>query len=446
MTSPASRKKNAEVTAIDNGDASSGATTGGATTDGIAPDGTSASSVRSAPAALPGRVLIVDDVAANVRLLSGILKVEGFDICTAASGPEALEQVATGHPDVVLLDVMMPGMSGFEVCRHIRADPETATLPVVMVTALQETADRVQALEAGADDFLAKPVDDVEVVARVRSLMRVKRQRDALDQAYRDLKKVESMRDSLTAMLVHDLRTPLTTILGPLEMLQTGQFGQLDDTQREIIAMSTRSGYRLLGLVNELLDVSKMEGGEMTLRRALLDLPPIVDNALEQVARLNQSEAADVQCDLPPDLPPVQADEDLLCRVLINLIGNALKFTSAKGVVRLSAERCEVSPERLMPVPADATTDDATTDGASADGSRAAMIISIRDTGEGIPPEDQERIFEKFGQVESRKAGHKMSSGLGLAFCRLAVEAHGGRIWVESTLGEGSNFRFTLPL
>ncbi len=355
--------------------------------------------------------------------------------------PEALERVADRRPDVVLLDVMMPGMSGFEVCRRIRADPETATLPIVMVTALQEMADRVQALEAGADDFLAKPVDDVEVVARVRSLVRVKRQRDALDQAYSDLKKVESMRDSLTAMLVHDLRTPLTTILGPLEMLQTGQFGQLDDTQREIIAMSTRSGYRLLGLVNELLDVSKMEGGEMTLRRALVDLPPVVDAALEQVARLNQSDAADVQCDLPPDLPPVQADEDLLCRVLINLVGNALKFTSANGIVHLSAERCEVGPERLMPAP-----EGSTAEGSNPNEPRAAMIINVRDTGEGIPPEDQERIFEKFGQVESRKAGHKMSTGLGLAFCRLAVEAHGGRIWVESTLSEGSNFRFTLPL
>jgi two-component system sensor histidine kinase/response regulator len=369
-----------------------------------------------------GCILVVDDVPTNVRVLAGILKIAGYDALSASSGPEALDLLQSHAPDVVLLDVMMPGMDGFEVCRRIRSDPAKAFLPVVMVTALHETGDRIKALECGADDFLTKPVDDVEVLARVKSLVRVKRQRDALTQAYLDLQSLESLRDSLTMMLVHDLRTPLTTILGPLEMLQTGQFGGLEEVQKEIVAMSLRSGYRLLGLVNELLDVSKMESGEMTLHRSEVKVPDVVQEAVELVAKVNTNDMSRIQFGLEDDLPPILADEDLLRRVLVNLVANAMKFTRSDGTVTVSAARADASD-----------TDSGT------------VIISVSDEGEGIPPEDRERIFEKFGQVESRRAGRKMSTGLGLTFCKLAVEAHGGRIWVESEIGKGSTFHCTIP-
>jgi signal transduction histidine kinase len=332
--------------------------------------------------------------------------------------------MASSTPDVVLLDVMMPGMDGFEVCRQIRSDPSKAFVPVVMVTALHETGDRIKALECGADDFLTKPVDDVEVLARVKSLVRVKRQRDALKQAYLDLQSLESLRDSLVMMMVHDLRTPLTTILGPLEMLQTGQFGTLESLQKEIIGMSLRSGYRLLGLVNELLDVSKMESGEMLLHRSEVDVSNVVHEAVELVAKINTNDMSRIQYEFADDLPTVSADEDLLRRILVNLVANAMKFTRGEGTVTVCAKRSDdASPTE-----------------------NGAVVLSVSDAGEGIPPEDRERIFEKFGQVESRRAGRKMSTGLGLTFCKLAVEAHGGHIWVESEIGKGSTFHFTIPL
>ena len=379
-----------------------------------------------------GVVLIVDDIAANVRLLKGILRIAGYDTMTAESGAEALQKLETQVPDVVLLDVMMPEMDGFEVCRRLRASREYSHVPVVMVTALQDTKDRVQAIEAGADDFLTKPVDAVEVTARVKSLIRVKRQREALDVAYRDLQRAESMRESLTEMLVHDLRTPLTTLIGPLEMLQGEQFGALSELQTEVVSMSARSGHRLLALVNSLLDVGKMESGEMVLERVPISAAQIVGEAVEQIAFVDTETQVPVQREVLSDLPTFPADADLLRRVLVNLIGNAMKFTPYDGSVTVRA--------RL------ATGDEPAIVAALHDEKPVPLILfSVSDNGEGIPESDLEKIFDKFGQVESRKQGRKMSTGLGLTFCRLAVEAHGGAIWADSELGKGSTFSFVLP-
>ncbi|RYG66552.1 hypothetical protein EON80_15195 [bacterium] len=271
-------------------------------------------------------------------------------------------------------------------------------------------------------------------------LVRAKLQSEELKVALLELKRLEAMRDSLNAMLVHDLRTPLTTILGPLEMLQTEQFGALEETQREIIGMSLFSSRRLLGLVNELLDISKMEAGEMKLRRASLHPQVVIDEALKHIALAEYDGAARIERDTPETLPLLQADEELITRVLINLLGNAMKFTPASGKITLGLRECtplNVLPARLKPSANQPKMEHLNVE---------SLLFCVRDTGEGIPPEDIDRIFDKFGQVESREAGRKMSSGLGLTFCKLAVEAHGGVIWVESEVGQGSTFYFTIPL
>lgn len=277
-------------------------------------------------------------------------------------------------------------------------------------------------------------------------LARASTQGQELAEALSELKRLEAMRDSLNAMLVHDLRTPLTTMLGPMEMLQSEQFGDLDETQREIVGMSLLSSRRLLGLVNELLDVSKMEAGEMKVRRETLRPQVVIDEAVKHIALAEYDGAALIERDAAPNLPLLQADQELLTRVLINLLGNAVKFTPKSGKITLGARECvplQVLPPRLRPAPEKGRQGSPTkTERFEA----PALLFSVRDTGEGIPAGDLERIFDKFGQVETRKSGRKMSSGLGLTFCKLAIEAHGGLIWAESEPGQGSTFCFTIPL
>ena len=271
-------------------------------------------------------------------------------------------------------------------------------------------------------------------------LTRAKAQGEQLEIALEKQHQLEEMRDSLNAMLVHDLRTPLTTMLVPLEMLNNEDLGELEETQKEIVGMSLVSSRRLLGLVNELLDVSKMEAGEMKVRHESLNPHVVIDDSVNNIAMAEYDGAAHIEQNVPADLPLLQADQELLTRVLINLLGNAVKFTPRGGTITLGARQCQpldVMPERVK---AQISKKQRATLNAP------ALLFSVADTGEGIPTADLDRIFDKFGQVESRKEGRKMSSGLGLTFCKLAVEAHGGAIWVESEPGQGSTFSFTVPL
>jgi signal transduction histidine kinase len=240
-------------------------------------------------------------------------------------------------------------------------------------------------------------------------------------------RQTERLREDLSAMIVHDLRTPLTVIIGALETL-TGLPGAREDAelQQEMVEMGLSGANSLLGMVNTLLDISRLENGEMPLERAFLDFPELAGAAGAQVANLAKRNNVTLRLTLTPNLSPVWADREKLQRILVNLLGNAIKFTPPEGEITISA--CD-------------------------DSAQGWMLISVTDTGEGVPEEYLDRIFDKFEQVASRKAGRKMSTGLGLTFCKLAVEAQGGKIWVESPAfpqagpdsPKGSRFTFTLP-
>jgi len=371
-------------------------------------------------------ILVADDVPANVELLFDQLHVLGFRTMSAHDGPSALKACFEGHPDLVILDVSMPAgdlgvddrSTGFEVCRRVKRDARTKSIPVIFVTALNDTTDRVKAIEAGGDDFLTKPHNRLVLGARVRSLLKLKAATDALEDSLRKQRELEKLRDDLMKMIVHDLKSPLTSVLATMEMLLDGDFGQLVDTQRKALGDAEAKAEDLLALINDLLEVRKLEEAELT-----LDLQAIAPGALlheiehEWAVRFQQ-EGATASIDVADDAPVFEADKALIKRVIGNLVQNSLTHSATAVTLQLSARR-------------------------EGDG----ILFTESDNGPGIPPEYHEVIFRKFEQVRTPNVPRTRSSGLGLAFCKMAVEAHGGRIWVQSAgSGQGSSFHFYLPL
>ena len=371
-------------------------------------------------------ILVADDVPANVELLFDQLHVLGFRAIAASDGPSAVTTCFERMPDLCILDVSMPAgdlgvddrSTGFEVCRRIKRDPRTARIPVIFVTALNDTTDRVKAIEAGGDDFLTKPHNRLVLGARVRSLLKLKAATDALEESLRKQKELEKVRDDLMKMIVHDLKTPLTSIIGAMEMMIDGDFGPLTGSQRSALGDAESRAEDLLGLIEDLLEVARLEES-----RLALNLKPIAPAALlaevrhEWEIRLQQERATAV-VEANDDAPVIEADHTLLKRVFSNLVQNALSHSARAVTLTLGARR-------------------------ESDGT----LFTVADDGVGIPVEYHDIIFRKFEQVKTPHIPRVRSSGLGLAFCKLVVEAHGGRIWVKSG-GEmiGSAFHFWLPV
>src|SRR5688572_11081632 len=223
-------------------------------------------------------ILVADDVPANVELLHDQLTTLGYRVVEAIDGPSAIQRCAADKPDLCILDVSMPAGSlgvddrstGFEVCRRIKRDPRTARIPVIFVTALNDTTDRVTAIEAGGDDFLTKPHNRQVLGARLRSLLRLKFATDALEESYRKLRELEKVRDDLMKMIVHDLKSPLTSVLAALEMVLDGDFGAVSEAQRRALGDAEAKAEDLLALIEDLLEVARIEEASIQ-----LDVQPI---------------------------------------------------------------------------------------------------------------------------------------------------------------------------
>ncbi len=379
----------------------------------------------TAPTADEPLILVADDVAANVELLSDQLKILGFRTVAAVDGPSALAACFEHRPDLCLLDVSMPAgdlgvpdrQTGFEVCRRIKRDPRTARIPVIFVTALNDTADRVKAIESGGDDFLTKPHNRLVLGARVRSLLKLKGATDALEDSLRKLRELEKVRDDLMKMIVHDLKSPLTSVLATLEMVIDGDFGATSEGQRQALADAQAKSQELLALIDDLLHIARIEEGAIQLAPQRVDPRAFFPELLRDWHVRFESAGARAEVEVAADTPPFVADVGLLRRVLGNLLQNAIAHAADPVSVRVSARR---DPE--------------------------GVLISVADTGPGIPPEYHELIFRKFETVKLQTAPRVRGSGLGLAFCKLAIDAHGGRIWVQSAAGRGSQFHILLPL
>ncbi len=370
-------------------------------------------------------VLVADDVEANVELLRDQLSSLGCRLLHATDGPTALALAMHERPDLCILDISMPAgdlgvndrETGFEICRRLKRDPRTARIPVIFISALNEASDRLKAIESGGDDFLLKPHNRHVLGARVRSLLKLKGATDALEESLRRLREMQKARDDLTRMVVHDLKTPLTSMLATLEMLRDGDFGAVEPRAARALSDVEGKAEDLLGLIHDLLDVSRAE--EKPIAMQLEPIAPaafLAELTFDWALRFRQEQTT-AATDVADDAPVFQADKALLKRVFSNLIQNAVTHSPMPVTLTLGARR-------------------------DANG----IQFSIGDDGPGIPAEYQETIFAAFEQLSVPNAPRVFSSGLGLAFCRVAVDQHGGRIWVKSTEGQGSTFHIWLPV
>jgi signal transduction histidine kinase len=353
-------------------------------------------------------ILVVDDTPANLKLLEGMLRECGYRVRPVTNGLGALRAAASEPPDLILLDISMPDMDGYEVCHRLKADPATAEIPVLFISALTAAEDKVRAFEAGGLDYVSKPFQLTEVAARVRTHLQLRAQQRQLQESLQRQRELERMRDQLTHMIAHDMRSPLLALKLTIDLLRSGPSSDdpmlLDGARIEVGL--------LVEMVSQMLDVSRMESGALTLNIENVDLTDLAAGVLTSLKPLARERSVAIEA---PESVTVPVDRELVRRVIANLLGNAFKFASPRGRVAL---RIESNGDRIR--------------------------VAVTDDGAGIAPEHHARIFEKFGQVEASR--QKYGTGLGLTFAKMAVEAHGGEIGVISAVGQGSTFWFTLPL
>jgi two-component system, sensor histidine kinase and response regulator len=361
-----------------------------------------------------GSILMIDDNPVNLQVLTSMLRQSGWRPRPVTSGRLGLQAARNEPPDLILLDVNMPELNGYEVCEQLKADPRLADIPVIFVSALGETTDKMRGFQAGGVDYVTKPFQIDEVRARVTAHMELRRQRLLLQSSLEKLRETERLRDTLVHMIVHDLRSPLSAISAFLELIGEEAKRRLGAEAQQDIASAMHGVRNMVRMVNGILDVSKMEAQMMKLDLRECDLVQVLGQVLDDLESLVG--ARHLTFDRPAAPVLVRADREIVARIVQNFLANALRFTPGGGEIRVGIVT-EAEHTRVL----------------------------VADTGPGIPADFRQSIFDKFSQIDGSPQDRNRGTGLGLAFCKMAVEAHGGRIGVDSELGQGSTFWFTLP-
>jgi signal transduction histidine kinase len=444
------------------------------------------------------RILVVEDSPTQAVRLRLLLEAEGFRVEVAANGREGLERIELERPDLIISDVVMPEMDGYAFCQAVKSNPRTKRIPFVLLTQRNTPEDIVWGLERGADNFITKPFDDDNLLERVRRIfenlaLREKghlevevtlrignrdivvsadkqqivellfatfddlcqlnatlqvRERDLeakareLEAANQQLQAASRFKSQFLANMSHELRTPLNSIIGFSELLDGQHFGPLTDKQQRYVQSIMTSGQHLLLLIDDILDLAKIEAGRIELQSEAFPLPGALKAALHMIRPQAVAKGLTLHLDLVTCPKTVVADPTRFKQILFNLLSNAVKFTAEEGKVTVAARRVHGSECRVQggtsPHEPSTMNDERIADW---------VEISVRDTGIGIKAEDIPKLFQEFTQVDAPLTKRYQGTGLGLALTKRFVELHGGRVWVESAgEGQGSTFRFTLPL
>ena len=345
-------------------------------------------------------VLVIDDDPDNFDVIEILLSHESYQLNYASSGIKAIDRLDTIAPDIILMDVMMPDMNGIEVCRRIKTNPTWRHIPIIMVTALNSKEDLARCLDTGADDFLSKPVNGLELRARIRSLLRIKQQYDALQASLQ-------IRQDMSNMIVHDLRNPLTSIMLSCEMLKLTDLPEVPQKKIKQIGIASK---HLESLIDSLLIMAKLEAGQMLLNLSDVDLTEMAQMVVSDLQPMATQRRIQLITHLPISQKFIKLDNSLFRRVFDNLLMNAIKFSPRDSQIMVEVDY----PDNID------------------------AIIRVIDRGPGVNQDLKQRIFDKY-EVGSFFADVKQT-GLGLAFCKMAVEAHGGAIYISDNQPRGSVF------
>ncbi len=361
----------------------------------------------------PINVLIADDEEALRTTIAAWLGDEGFQVEQAADGLEAIKKVQGKDFDIALLDIKMPGANGLEVLRFIKKNSNPTE--VVMMTGMSDVSMAVEAMKLGAKEYLTKPVDLDQLVPQLRSLIK---KRDAEE-------RIRQLQAEHTARLLYDLHNPISGLKQSIGYLMKGMAGPLGDHQKELMGYMMTSIDKVISLLNDMMDLTKLEGGRVRLNKGIGNIADVVGKIVQEFRVPAQSSRIALEVHADPDLPPIEFDAQKIEQVVQSFLSNALKYTPAEGAIATQTRTVALVVEEGQP-PQD------------------FVLVSVFNTGKGIPKEQLPFIFDRYRNVVSTTKDNKTTSGLGLIICQRIIEAHNGKIWVESEPGKGTTFFFAL--
>jgi len=374
--------------------------------------------VKDGPLDLSGcRLLIVDDSPLTRRKLRFLLERQGYEIFEARSGEEALWLAPECHPDLILLDVMLDGMNGFETCRRLKENPAMEEIPVIFLTGKTDTQDIVTGFQAGACDYIGKPFKPQEALPRIRTHLNVRLLSDFRRKHIEELHTVNRAKDRLLRIASHDLRNPLSAIRGLSEMLEEHSFGALNDEQREIVTSIRSATEGMMELLTDLLELSTLEGDKMRIDFSEQSIVEVAQNVVNLCKVPGRKKSIGVSLEVAHAPERSTFDKNQIRRVIENLVSNAIKFSPCDREVTVWI----------------GTTEN-------------AVQIEVRDQGPGIPEAEHSALFKEFSRTSVQPTAGEQSTGLGLSICRKIVRCHGGDISMHNRPEGGACFTFTLPL
>lgn len=363
------------------------------------------------------KILIVDDVMSNVLLLKVLLTNEKFAIATASNGRQALEQVEKENPDLVLLDVMMPDMSGFEVAQHLKSNPNTADIPIIFLTALNSTADIVKGFQVGANDFISKPFNKEELIIRVTHQISLVAAKRLILSKTEELQRTIAGRDKLYSVIAHDLRSPMGSIKMVLNMLILNLPSEkIGAEMYEFLTMANQTTEDVFSLLDNLLKWTKSQIGKLNVVYQDVDLVEVTDGVIEIFSMVASLKKIRIH-EMKPEKMMVNADIDMLKTVVRNLLSNAIKFSKENSEVLVKMEEVD-----------------------------GMAVVSVQDYGCGISEEGQKKLLHTDTHFSTFGTNNEEGSGLGLLLCKDFVVKNGGKLWFTSKEGEGSIFSFSIPV